>query len=241
MRQKYWTKIAEILPLHHGNIHLYDQSIHVINKDQWFRDFPKGSHLLSYLYNILISLESDLSVINLVRKLFQQTLKPYLNFITSFIYEGDFNDPFDEFYIEKLQQDQGDSEFKPADPHDKYKISDKQKFKIKGGNLAGIPIFLTGFTLQIFKCGSTLSLLKEVQDGQYFSIWCSDMVRLELPSPYDMRSLNEHCTKLSKFYTNQWEKLVDMENVITQDEMHQQEVQRKIRQNYANWLKASKV
>lgn len=166
-RVKYWSKIAQLLPSHQGNMMVINNLIPIFAKEEWLHEFPKGSSLLSYLYNILVALESDLSVIDMiVRSLFQRTMKPYLNFITSFIYEGDFEDPFGEFYIERL--DQGHLECK--DINDQYKISEKQKFKIKSENTASIPIFLSRFTVQIFKCGSMLSLLKEAQGVDYFSI-----------------------------------------------------------------------
>jgi hypothetical protein len=166
-RTKYWSKIAQLLPSHQGNMMLINNLIPVFAKEEWLHEFPKGSSLLSYLYNILVALESDLSVIDtIVRTLFQRTMTPYLNFITSFIYEGDFEDPFGEFYIEKVDHEQGETQ----DINDQYKISEKQKFKIRGENTASIPIFLSKYTVQIFKCGSMLSLLKEAQGVDYFSI-----------------------------------------------------------------------
>ena len=158
-------------------------------------DFPKGSNLISYLYNILISLESDLSVINLVRKLFQTTLKPYLNFINSFIYNGDFEDPYNEFYIEKIKSEE-EMEINPAAVKSFPLISDKQKFRLRTDGLHQIPIILSNFTTQIFKWGSTLSLLKDVEESEYIHICWSERLKLELPSPYDMKSLNYHWNKL---------------------------------------------
>ena len=148
-RNKYWSKIAEMLPAYQGNYLVINQIIPVFAKEAWIQEFPKGSNLLSYLYNILVSLESDLSVIDMVRSLFQRTLRPYLNFITSFIFEGEFEDPFGEFYIEKILQESPDD--MEVDMNEKYKITEKQKFRIKSNQSFGIPIFLSRFAVQIFK------------------------------------------------------------------------------------------
>jgi len=170
-----------------------------MDKDEWLRDFPKGSSLLSYLYNILISLESDLSVIDLIRKLFQKTLKPYLDFITSFIYDGEFQDPFNEFYIEKINPDAKDAKMEDDQPVH-LKLSGDQKFKMRTEHTHQIPVFLSNFATQIFKSGCALSLLKEVDAQEYFKLCTFSRVKLELPSPYNMKSLNSHCIVLAKFY-----------------------------------------
>ena len=128
LSQKYWQKVKDVLPLRPGNFYLYHKSVKILRKDEWLVDFPKGPNLISYLYNILISLESDLSVINLVRKLFQSTINPYLNFITTFIYEGDFEDPFNEFFIEKITDDM---EVAQPGSFGLVKLSDKKQFKMK--------------------------------------------------------------------------------------------------------------
>jgi len=70
-RMKYWSKISEMLPTYQGNYCVINKLIPVFAKEAWLSEFPKGSNLLSYLYNILVSLESDLSVIDMIRKLFQ--------------------------------------------------------------------------------------------------------------------------------------------------------------------------
>ena len=57
-------------------------------------DELKSQDLLSYLYNVLLEADQPL-----VRNLFCKALKPYLSFISHFIYRGEFNDPFYEFYI----------------------------------------------------------------------------------------------------------------------------------------------
>jgi hypothetical protein len=233
-RQRYWTKISQFLPLHQANFMLYDKSIMHMSKEEWFRDFPKGSHLLSYLYNILISLESDLSVIDLIRKLFQKTLSPYLTFITEFIYMGDFHDPFNEFYIKKL--DPSRSGDKPM-PDVNQPLSFTTKFAIRNGPSADIPIFLSRFALQIFKSGSALSLLKEVSASEYFEICSKSHTALLLPTPYDMRSLNTHCSTLSAFYYNQSEQLIDLEHLYSTREAERIILRSKIIRNYEEFQK----
>ena len=151
LSKNYWKRINEMIPLHQGNFDLYEKSINTLRKEEWLIDFPKGSNLISYLYNILISLESDLSVINLVRKLFQTTLKPYLNFVNSFIYNGDFEDPYNEFYIEKVPSVEEQLRRTPAASIKLSEIPEHQRFRIRTDGIYPIPIILSNFMTQIYK------------------------------------------------------------------------------------------
>jgi hypothetical protein len=47
--------------------------------------------------------ESDLQAVDLLRDIFTKTIKPLLEMIDDFIYRGVFDDPFNEFFIEKLE------------------------------------------------------------------------------------------------------------------------------------------
>lgn len=188
---------------------MYDKAIGILRKDEWFNDFPKGSNLLTYLYNIVISLESDLSATDLARKLFQKALKPYLGFINAFIYQGTFEDPFNEFFVEKLDIQEGELEVKYQQSNN-LKISEKQKFMMRNDTTTKIPIFLTNFAMQIYKCGTALSLLKEVPDSEYTAICCDQEVDIVLNTD-------------SKF---------DIEAILAEDEIQKQALRKKVQRNY---------
>ena len=72
-----------------------------IRNEQWLGEFPRGAHLLNYLYKILMCCESDLQAVELLRDIFIKTIQPLLEMIDDFIYRGTFDDPFFEFFIEK--------------------------------------------------------------------------------------------------------------------------------------------
>lgn len=82
---------------------------------QWKQNFPKGAQLLTYLYKILLCCDtfSDLSTSHLLRKIFQKTVEPLLRMINSYIFTGDFDDPFGEFFISKIfrKRQTGESQF----------------------------------------------------------------------------------------------------------------------------------
>lgn len=73
-----------------------------IRSKVWIKRFPKGAKLLSFLYKILLCSESDLQAVDLLRRIFQKSSEPLLQMINSFIFYGDFEDPYDEFFVEKL-------------------------------------------------------------------------------------------------------------------------------------------
>ena len=50
----------------------------------------------------MLACEADLQVIDLLRRIFAQSCKPILLMISQFITLGNFEDPFDEFFVEKL-------------------------------------------------------------------------------------------------------------------------------------------
>lgn len=55
IRAKYWKMIERVTPLRQDNYHEFDHAIHIFRKDEWLTDFPKGSNLISYLYNVLLA------------------------------------------------------------------------------------------------------------------------------------------------------------------------------------------
>ena len=101
------------------------------------------------MYKIILCCESDLEAINLLRKIFAKTLKPYLNMITLFVFTGEFSDPFNEFFIEKLMRRGGDNN-KSLDFI--YKMTSEPDIKI--------PVFLVSIAPSIFKAGTSVHLLK---------------------------------------------------------------------------------
>lgn len=79
----------------------FEANLERIRQNQWLEEFPRGAHLLSYLYKILMCCESDLQAVDMLRRIFSRTFEPMVEMIASFVYGGDFNDPFGEFFIVK--------------------------------------------------------------------------------------------------------------------------------------------
>ena len=71
--------------------------------------------MLTYLYRIMIASEADLQVIDLLRKIFSQSVKPILLMISEFITIGSFKDPFDEFFVERLYRNNNNNNRQASD------------------------------------------------------------------------------------------------------------------------------
>ena len=140
-----------------------------MREEIWAKQFPRGAKLLSYLYRILLCSESDLQSVDLLRRIFSRTADPMLRMINDFIFRGDFEDPFQEFFVEKL--------YKRGGTHYDF------LFKLTSKPDEKIPVFLADTVQTIFKTGSTLHLLKKqsfIEGGgedlaikEYYDI-CSD-------------------------------------------------------------------
>ena len=79
-----------------------EENLEKIRSEQWLNEFPRGAKLLTYLYRIMLASEADLQVIDLLRRIFGQAVRPILLMISEFITIGSFQDPFNEFFVEKL-------------------------------------------------------------------------------------------------------------------------------------------
>ena len=117
----------------------FDANLELIKSRQWLEEFPRGSKLLTYLYKILMCCESDLQAVKMLRRIFSRTFEPMLKMITDFIYTGEFDDPFDEFFIEKTRSGT-------------LKIT--KRFEEKVPEFLGVQI-----SKLIFKSGQNLNLL----------------------------------------------------------------------------------
>lgn len=115
-----------------------------IRRKQWLEEFPKGSTLLTYLYRITLACEADLTVVELLRRIFARAVSPLLRMISEFITVGAFEDPFSEFFIQKL-----------ASKSDKagaiYRLEPEK-----------VPAFFQNETAEmIFALGSDINLLRQ--------------------------------------------------------------------------------
>ena len=79
-----------------------EENLEKIRTEQWLNEFPRGAKLLTYLYRIMLASEADLQVIDLLRRIFCAAVRPILLMISEFITIGSFQDPFNEFFVEKL-------------------------------------------------------------------------------------------------------------------------------------------
>lgn len=110
--------------------------------------------------------ESDLQAVHLLRDIFRKTMQPLLEMIDEFIYRGTFDDPFQEFFIEKLPYEHPRSKggvdvVQPLVMQHTYKLTSRAEI---------IPDFI-GFKIAeaIFKIGSHINLLQVHDQEQMFS------------------------------------------------------------------------
>lgn len=135
---------------------LFDQlpfAIDMMRAKEWIFDLPTGTGLLSYLYNILTQLESDLTKVSFIRKIFMKALTPYLQMVKTYIYKGDLYDPFFEFFVKV----RGETDMV------RHGVSNQQEYVVDERNC--LPNFLLPVEMEIYKTGVTLALLKRVERG----------------------------------------------------------------------------
>ena len=109
----------------------------------------------------MIASEADLQVIDLLRRIFSQTVRPLLLMISEFVTIGSFEDPFDEFFVEKLYRNK--REQSAEDAEQQTDAVDDSDFIYKfTSDPNKIPVFLTpkDTAVTIFKIGCDLNLLK---------------------------------------------------------------------------------
>lgn len=83
--------------------------------------------------------EADLQIVELVRGLFAKAVEPILRMIAEFVTVGSFEDPQQEFFVEKMQID-----FTKAGSENSVKFNlDKNK----------VPLFLRDVAPMIFRVG----------------------------------------------------------------------------------------
>ena len=134
-----------------------EENLEKIRSQQWLNEFPRGAKLLTYLYRIMLASEADLQVIDLLRRIFGAAVRPVLLMISEFITIGSFQDPFNEFFVQKLYRNSKGK----RDENSTNDLQDDFIFKISS-DPDQIPIFLNtnDTAITIFKIGCDLNLLK---------------------------------------------------------------------------------
>ena len=97
-------------------------------------------------------------MIDLLRRIFSQSIQPILYMISEFITLGQFEDPYDEFFVEKLYRQ---SNLKASLNSHEAQVgleSEDYLFKLTS-DTDRIPVFLVDSALTIFKIGCDINLL----------------------------------------------------------------------------------
>ncbi|CDW78602.1 lissencephaly type-1-like motif-containing protein [Stylonychia lemnae] len=207
----------------------------------WMENFPRGAQLLSYLYLILLCFESDLQAVDLLRRIFQKSIQPLLSMINSFIFTGDFDDPYGEFFVEKLYRRGVEANILQI--HDYL-------FKLTSNPQKKIPIFMVDSVSVIFKAGSSLHLLRKQGNQlsqyhdttaikQYYEICTSGINKIsevkmntlgnqyfkfhheafnQMHLDFQIQHLRENQESKTKHFEDQTEKLQQIEMTIVQQE-----------------------
>lgn len=111
----------------------------------------------------MIASEADLQVIDLLRRIFSQTVRPLLLMISEFVTIGSFEDPFEEFFVEKLYRNKREQNADAEDAEQQTDAVEESDFIYKfTSDPNKIPVFLTpkDTAVTIFKIGCDLNLLK---------------------------------------------------------------------------------
>ncbi|KAL1193583.1 Gamma-tubulin complex component 3 [Cardamine amara subsp. amara] len=116
-----------------------------------FHGFYRGSDLLTYLYSQLQVADPAHSA--MLKFLFLKTCEPYCEFIRSWIFKAELNDPHKEFIVECVSESTSFSWNKPG-------ISPLKSVREREGGL--VPCFLNGFLVPILRAGQQLQVITKL-------------------------------------------------------------------------------
>ncbi|XP_010507154.1 PREDICTED: gamma-tubulin complex component 6-like [Camelina sativa] len=116
-----------------------------------FHGFYRGSDLLTYLYSQLQVADPAHSA--MLKFLFLKTCEPYCEFIRSWIYKAELNDPHKEFMVECVSQPTSFS-------WNKTGISPLESVREREGGL--VPCFLNGLLVPILRAGQQLQVITKL-------------------------------------------------------------------------------
>ncbi|KFK33855.1 hypothetical protein AALP_AA5G068900 [Arabis alpina] len=116
-----------------------------------FHGFYRGSHLLTYLYSQLQVADPAHSA--MLKFLFLKTCEPYCEFVRSWIFKAELNDPHKEFIVECGSESTSFSWNKPG-------ISPLKRVREREGGL--VPCFLNGFLVPILRAGQQLQVITKL-------------------------------------------------------------------------------
>lgn len=138
----------------------------------------------------MTQLESDLTKVSFIWKIFIKALTPYLQMVKTYIYKGDLYDPYFEFFV-KIKQD-SDMVW--------HGVSSQQDFVLDERNC--LPNFLLPIETELYKTGVTLALLKRVEWGissrKYYSICILQPQSFDLET--DLKILTLRIKEYGKVY-----------------------------------------
>ncbi|EOA23415.1 hypothetical protein CARUB_v10016596mg [Capsella rubella] len=116
-----------------------------------FQGFYRGSNLLTYLYSQLQVADPPHSA--MLKFLFLKTCEPYCEFIRSWIYKAELNDPYKEFIVECVSEPTSFSWNKPG-------ISPLETVREREGRF--VPCFLNGLLVPILRAGQQLQVITKL-------------------------------------------------------------------------------
>ncbi|KAF8111207.1 hypothetical protein N665_0076s0195 [Sinapis alba] len=116
-----------------------------------FHGFYKGSDLLTYLYSQLKVADPSHSA--MLKFLFLKTCEPYCEFIRSWIFKAELNDPHKEFIVKCATESTSFSWNRPG-------ISPLKRAREQEGGL--VPCFLDGFLEPILRAGQQLQVITKL-------------------------------------------------------------------------------
>ncbi|XP_041981150.1 gamma-tubulin complex component 6 isoform X2 [Aricia agestis] len=127
-------------------------SIYKLSDSDSSSSIPRGAELMSYMFNEISLVTHKTTALVLYNSLFS-ICKVYYKFIERFIFEGELDDPYNEFFIRKDSQ---------------YVNSRSKRYWDKGFYIvanSAIPEFLRPLASFILLCGKSLRLLKLCNPG----------------------------------------------------------------------------
>ncbi|CAF2086889.1 unnamed protein product [Brassica napus] len=179
-----------------------------------FHGFYKGSDLLTYLYSQIKVADPAHSA--MLKFFFLKTCEPYCEFIRSWIYKAELNDPHKEFIVECVTESTSFS-------WNTAGISPLKRAREQEGGL--VPCFLDGFLEPILRAGQQLQVITKLLElcdlsasglrnyADLLPCWTHySSSSLVYPSPITFRKLHIEVMiqKRDDYYRRMQEKLCDL-------------------------------
>ena len=180
-----------------------------IHTSDLHRCIPKSGYLLNLNYNSLNSLELSSVHVDLIQYIFQNTVKPLLNYIRLLIFKGLLVDEYNEFFVS----------------YDK----DRKLFVLKKSiDEVDLPLFLKKNILAVLECANNMILFKNY-DQTYYDVLKEETFEIDVK--FDNREIKEYERQARERFDLKYKYLdqITLDLKISEEQKQYDQLQKKLR------------